>query len=82
MHAFWLVTFIFGVVASVIAHGKGRNSLGWFIAGMFLGPFALIVAFLTPTQRAGMFIKCPACREIVRDNAVTCRYCHTAIGGL
>jgi len=81
MHAFWLVTFIFGVVASVIAHGKGRNSLGWFIAGMFLGPFALIVTFLPPIQRAGMFIKCPACREIVRDNAVTCRYCHTAIGG-
>lgn len=79
MHAFWIVTFVFGIVASVIAQGKGRNSLGWLFAGMFLGPFALIVAFLPPVERAGMFTKCPACREVIREDAEACRYCRTRI---
>ena len=80
MHAFWLVTAVFGVVASIIAHGKGRNSLGWFLAGMFLGPFALVVALLTPVERPGMFERCPACYEVIRAQATTCRFCHTALG--
>jgi hypothetical protein len=79
MQAFWLVTFVFGIVASVIANSKGRNSLGWYLAGMFLGPFALIVAFLPPVERMGMFIRCPSCREVVRQEAETCRFCHNGI---
>ncbi len=79
MHAFWLITLVFGIVASMIAYGKGRNSLGWFLAGSFLGPFALIVAFLTPVEREGMFASCPICREVVREDARRCRYCHAEL---
>ena len=79
MHAYWIVTLVFGVIASVIAHSRGRNSLGWFVSGMLLGPFALIVAFLPPVVREGMFTACPACREVIRDNAATCRFCHTLV---
>lgn len=80
MQAFWLVTFVFGVVAAVIAHSKGRNSMGWFASGMFLGPFALVVAFLSPIERVGMFTKCPTCREVIREDASSCRYCRNRIG--
>lgn len=79
MHAFWLVTFVFGMLSSIIAHGKGRNSLGWFVSGMFLGPFSLVVAFLPPVERASMFMRCPSCREVIREQAVSCRYCHVSI---
>ena len=79
MHAFWLVTFVFGIVASVIANGKGRNSLGWYLTGMFLGPFALIVAFLPPVERYGKFVKCPCCKEVIRQDADICRFCHNGI---
>jgi hypothetical protein len=79
MQAFWLVTVVFGVVASVIAYGKGRNSLGWFALGMMIGPFALVVALLPPIEREGMFARCPACREVIRAGAATCRYCHAAL---
>lgn len=79
MHAFWLITLVFGIVSSVIAYGKGRNSLGWFLAGSFLGPFALVVALLGPVQRDGMFSRCPECREVVHAEALRCRYCRTAL---
>jgi hypothetical protein len=82
MHAFWLVTFVFGIVASSIAYGKGRNSLGWFVSGMFLGPFALVVALLPPVQRDGMYSRCPACREVIREDAAMCRYCHTTLANI
>ncbi len=79
MEALWLVTLVFGVVASLIAHGKGRNSLGWFLAGMFIGPFALVVALLPPVAREGMYGSCPVCKEVIRADAVSCRYCHAAL---
>jgi hypothetical protein len=79
MEALWLVTFVFGVVASLIAYGKGRNSLGWFIAGMFIGPFALVVSLLPPVIREGMYASCPACKEVIRAEAASCRYCHMAL---
>jgi hypothetical protein len=80
MEAFWVVTLIFGVLASVIAHGKGRNSLGWFLAGTFVGPFALVVAFLPRVPRSGMFTQCPECREVIQQDAAACRYCRSGFG--
>lgn len=79
MHAIWIITLIFGAVASSIAYSRGRNSMAWFAAGLFLGPFALVVAFLEPIAREGMFAPCPVCREIVRADARMCRHCHTAL---
>jgi hypothetical protein len=79
MHGFWIITFVFGVIAAVIAYSKGRNSLGWFVAGMFVGPFALVVAFLPPVSREGMYTTCPACCEVIREEAGTCRYCGSLV---
>ncbi len=79
MHGFWIVTLVFGLIASLIAYSKGRNSLGWFIAGTMVGPFALVVAFLPPVEREGMFMRCPTCREVIRQDAGACRYCHALL---
>jgi hypothetical protein len=79
MEALWIVTLVFGAVASLIAYGKGRNALGWFLAGTFIGPFALVVVFLPPIARQGMYTKCPACAEVIRAEATTCRFCHMAL---
>jgi hypothetical protein len=79
MHGLWIITFVFGVIASVIAYSKGRNSLGWFLAGMFVGPFALVVAFLPPISKDGMYVTCPSCCEVIREQAGTCRYCRALV---
>ncbi len=77
MHSYWLVTVVFGIVASLIAGSKGRNTLGWLVAGMFLGPFSLIVSVLPPVERSGLYFRCPACREVIHEGAQTCRFCHS-----
>jgi len=79
MYVYILVAITFAITASVIAYSKGRNSLGWFLAGLLIGPFALVVAALSPVAREGQFSRCVACGEIIRAEASVCRYCGTAV---
>jgi len=70
-----LVTIIFGVVSALVARTRGRSVLGWFLAGLILGPFGLIVVALPPRPKEGEFVRCPACCEVVRAEATLCRFC-------
>ena len=75
MSFYMLAAFVFGVVASTAAHNKGRNSLGWFLAGLLIGPFSLTVAALPNVPRAGQFKRCDSCGEVIREDAHLCRFC-------
>jgi hypothetical protein len=79
MSMYILVAVVFGVVAGILARAKGRNSVGWFIAGLLIGPFALVVAVMPPRVREGRLVQCPACCEVVRHEARVCRYCGTQL---
>ncbi len=70
-----LVTIIFGVVSAIVARTRGRSIIGWFLAGLLLGPFALIVAVLPPRPKEGEYVRCPACYEVIRAEASLCRFC-------
>ena len=74
---FIAVALIFGVIAALAAAEKGRSPVGWFVTGFLVGPFSLAVLALPRKLRAGRFSECPACYEIVREDASVCRFCGT-----
>lgn len=76
------IWILFGLVASVIASSKGRSGCGWFLLGILLGPFSLMVAAMPSLKIANNnepdpkthFI-CPDCAEFVRKEARICKHC-------
>jgi uncharacterized membrane protein YeaQ/YmgE (transglycosylase-associated protein family) len=38
-----IIGVVFGFIASAIASGKGRNAVGWFFGGFFLGLIGIII---------------------------------------
>lgn len=40
------IVLLFGILTAIVAKKKGRNSFGWFILGLLMGPFALAIILI------------------------------------
>lgn len=78
-----LFAVLLGLIPALVAHGKGRSFVLWWIYGALLFiialPHSLIMGSnqseLESRQLSGGMKKCPACAELVKADAKICRYC-------
>ena len=88
---FLIVWLISACIASAIAAAKNRATGNWFVLGCIFGIFAILVVALLPTIKpppvfAGgevatewTHVRCPDCRELVRNDARKCKHCGIAL---
>jgi hypothetical protein len=79
---FWFLCAIF---SAALASSKNRSAFGWFVLGLIVGPFGLLVAFFpkldVPPSASGDATvsetrSCPYCAETIKRAAKVCRFCN------
>ena len=82
---FLVIGAIFGLAPAFLARSKGRSFFLWYILGIISWAIAAIVLIFLPKNQKGIdermlkkgFRKCPACSELIKEEALLCKHCNT-----
>jgi predicted Kef-type K+ transport protein len=72
-----LVWVACGVIGAIAAHVRGWSVLVGFLAGVILGPFAVLLFIVSGIASNGK--TCPQCAERIKENAKICRFCRSNV---